>query len=124
MIPPGVQVCGEHAGRFPEGGDGLDGAGVTAALIRSMVRSTYSFEKSGPDQGGLVRTAQGCVCLPRHLRKRNSLLAPDWANHGRSLNHAQLLALVDGLDWKKIRPMDVKWPQSLVKNLWHFESGV
>jgi transposase len=29
------------------------------------------------------------------------------------MNHAQLLALVDGLDWKKIRPIDVKRPQSM-----------
>src|SRR4029078_10348010 len=28
------------------------------------------------------------------------------------LNHAQLLALVDGLDWKKVRPGAVKRPQS------------
>ena len=27
---PGLSsgICGEHAGRFPEGGDGLDGAGA------------------------------------------------------------------------------------------------
>lgn len=29
------------------------------------------------------------------------------------LNHAQLLALVDGLDWKRVRPVGVKRPQSL-----------
>jgi transposase len=29
------------------------------------------------------------------------------------LNHAQLLALVDGLDWKKVRPVAVKRPQSM-----------
>jgi transposase len=29
------------------------------------------------------------------------------------LNHAQLLALVDGLDWKKVRPVVVKRPQSM-----------
>jgi transposase len=29
------------------------------------------------------------------------------------LNHAQLLALVDGLDWQKVRPVAVKRPQSL-----------
>lgn len=29
------------------------------------------------------------------------------------LNHTQLLALVDGLDWKKVRPVAVRRPQSL-----------
>ena len=29
------------------------------------------------------------------------------------LNHSQLLALVDGLDWKKVRPVVVKRPQSM-----------
>jgi transposase len=29
------------------------------------------------------------------------------------LNHTQLLALVDGLDWKKVRPVAVKRPQSM-----------
>jgi transposase len=28
------------------------------------------------------------------------------------LNQVQLLALVDGLDWKKVRPVLVKRPQS------------
>ncbi|CAH1696407.1 hypothetical protein CHELA1G11_40039 [Hyphomicrobiales bacterium] len=29
------------------------------------------------------------------------------------LNHAQLLALVDGTDWKKVRAASVRRPQSL-----------
>jgi hypothetical protein len=29
------------------------------------------------------------------------------------LNHAQLLALIDGLDWTKVRPVVVKRPQTL-----------
>lgn len=29
------------------------------------------------------------------------------------LNHAQLLALVDGMDWKKVRSASVRRPQSL-----------
>ena len=29
------------------------------------------------------------------------------------LNHAQLLALIDGLDWTKVRPVAVKRPESV-----------
>jgi len=29
------------------------------------------------------------------------------------LNHARLLALIDGLDWTKVRPVAVKRPQSV-----------
>jgi transposase len=29
------------------------------------------------------------------------------------LNHAQLLALIDGLDWTKVRPVVVKRPQTV-----------
>jgi transposase len=29
------------------------------------------------------------------------------------LNHAQLLALVDGMDWKRVRPTTVRRPQSV-----------
>jgi transposase len=29
------------------------------------------------------------------------------------LNYAQLLALVDGMDWKKVRPITVQRPQSV-----------
>lgn len=33
--------------------------------------------------------------------------------HRVQLNHAQLLALVDGLDWQRVRPVAVKRPQSV-----------
>jgi hypothetical protein len=40
------------------------------------------------------------------------LLAEDCADPGAA-DHAQLLALVDGLDWTKVRPVVVKRPQSV-----------
>ena len=41
------------------------------------------------------------------------------------LNDTQLSALVDGLDWKKIRPVVVKRAGiDGLKKLWHFESGL
>ena len=40
------------------------------------------------------------------------------------LNHAQLLALVDGLDWKKVPTGGCKAAAiDGLKNLWHFKSG-
>ena len=82
MIPPEFRyMASTPVADFRKGAMGLMALVRTAALIRSMVRSTYFMsEKSGPDQGGLVRRHR-CVCLPRHSRKR-ILLAPDWANHG------------------------------------------
>jgi transposase len=38
-----------------------------------------------------------------------------WPRIGQNqvqLNYAQLMALVDGLDWKRMRPADVKRPVS------------
>jgi transposase len=49
------------------------------------------------------------VILFLYLEKVDAFPAPTKVR----LNQAQLLALVDGTDWKKVRPATVKRPQSV-----------
>jgi len=53
------------------------------------------------------------VCLFAKTLEETRFCWPKIAPTRVRLNHAQLLALVDGLDWTKVRPVVVKRPQSV-----------
>ncbi len=45
--------------------------------------------------------------------EKTKFCSPRIGPHRIQLNHAQLLALVDGLDWTMVRPVVVRRPQSV-----------
>jgi transposase len=53
------------------------------------------------------------ICLFAKTIEETRFCWPKIAPTRVQLNHAQLLALVDGLDWTKVRPVVVKRPQSV-----------
>jgi transposase len=68
-------------------------------------------KKGGSDQGGLAGR-QG-VCPFAKTLEEIKFYWPKIAPTRVQLNLAQLLALIDGLDWTKVRPVVVKRPQSV-----------
>jgi transposase len=89
MIPAGVQV---YVASMPV--DFRKGATGLMALVRDGGADPFS----------------GALYVFRS--KRADRIKAVWPAT-LQLNHAQLLALVDGLDWKKVRPVAVKRPQSM-----------
>jgi transposase len=53
------------------------------------------------------------VCLFAKTLEETQFCWPKIAPTRVQLNHAQLLALIDGLDWTKVRPVVVKRPQTV-----------
>ena len=113
MIPAGVQVyVASTPVDFRKGADGSDGAGARwwgRPIQRRAVR--VPFETGRSDQGGLVDGSG--VCLFAKTLEETKFCWPKIAPTRVQLNHAQLLALIDGLDWTKVRPVVVKRPQSV-----------
>src|SRR4029077_20059751 len=55
----------------------------------------------------------GGICLFAKTLEKEQFCRPRIAPATVRLNYAQLLALVDGMDWKKVRPITVQRPQSV-----------
>ena len=55
----------------------------------------------------------GGICLFAKTLEKEQFCWPRIAPATVRLNYAQLLALVDGMDWKKVRPTTVQRPQSV-----------
>ena len=95
MIPSGAKVLlASHPVDFRKGPDGL------MALVRDAGADPFSgalyvFRPKRADRIKIVWWDGTGLCL-----------------YAKRLEKAQLLALVDGLDWKKVRPVLVKRPQS------------
>lgn len=53
------------------------------------------------------------MCLFAKTLEETKFCWPKIAPTRVRLNHAQLLALIDGLDWTKVRPVAVKRPESV-----------
>ena len=51
------------------------------------------------------------VCLYAKRLEKAQFFWPRIGHHRVQLNHAQLLALVDGMDWKRVRSTPVKPPE-------------
>ena len=108
MIPAGVQVyVASMPVDFRKGTTGL------MALVRDggadpFSGALYVFRSKRAD-----RFDGTGVCLFAKTLEDAQFCWPRIGPATMQLNHAQLLALVDGLDWKKVRPVAVKRPQSM-----------
>ena len=70
----------------------------------------YVFRAKRADRVKIVWWDGSGICLyAKHLEKTSFC----WLQIGAvrvQLNHAQLMALLEGLDWKRVRPMTVRSP--------------
>jgi len=112
MIPSGAKVLlASHPVDFRKGPDGL------MALVRDAGAdpfngALYVFRAKRADRIKIVWWDGSGVCLYAKRLEKAQFCWPRIGQHRVQLNQAQLLALVDGLDWKKVRPVLVKRPQS------------
>lgn len=116
MIVPGADLKIYMATRpvdFRRGIDGLAAAVQEMLGLDPFCGAAFVFRAKRADRIKiLVWDRTGLVLVHKTLEKSQFC----WPRIGRArlrLNHAQLLALVDGLDWKRVRPVGVKRPQSL-----------
>jgi transposase len=112
MIPSGAKVLlASHPVDFRKGPDGL------MALVRDAGAdpfngALYVFRAKRADRIKIVWWDGSGLCLYAKRLEKAQFCWPRIGHHRVQLNQAQLLALVDGLDWKKVRPVLVKRPQS------------
>ena len=113
MIPAGVQVyVAVKPVDFRKGANGL------MALVRDggvdpFNGALYVFRSKRADRIKAVWWDGSGVCLFAKTLEETKFCWPRIGPSRVQLNHAQLLALVDGLDWKKVRPAVVRRPQSV-----------
>ncbi|MGR9443509.1 IS66 family insertion sequence element accessory protein TnpB [Rhizobium leguminosarum] len=100
-------------------------SGVTSGLHRmltllSLVRDAgsdpfngalYVFRAKRADRVKIVWWDGSGVCLYAKRLEKAQFCWPRIGHHRVQLNHAQLLALVDGMDWKRVRSTPVKPPE-------------
>jgi transposase len=112
MIPSGAKVLlASHPVDFRKGPDGL------MALVRDAGADPFSgalyvFRAKRADRIKIVWWDGSGLCLYAKRLEKAQFCWPRIGHSRVQLNQAQLLALVDGLDWKKVRPVLVKRPQS------------
>ena len=113
MIPAGVQVyVASTPVDFRKGATGL------MALVRDggadpFSGALYVFRSKRADRIKAVWFDGTGVCLFAKTLEEAQFCWPRIGPATVRLNHTQLLALVDGLDWKKVRPVAVRRPQSM-----------
>lgn len=113
MIPSGVKVfLASHPIDFRKGIDGL------LSLVRDAGSdpfdgALYVFRAKRADRIKIIWwDGTGVVLYAKRLEKAQFC----WPNIGHSrvqLNPAQLLALIDGMDWKRVHAVAVKQPESV-----------
>ncbi|WP_407169214.1 IS66 family insertion sequence element accessory protein TnpB [Bradyrhizobium sp. ORS 111] len=113
MIPAGVQV---HVASTPV--DFRKGAMGLMALVRDGGIDPFSgalhvFRSKRADKIKIVWFDGTGVCLFAKTLEETKFCWPRIAPTRVQLNHAQLLALIDGLDGTKVRPVVVKRPESV-----------
>ena len=112
MIPSGAKVLlASHPVDFRKGPDGL------MALVRDAGAdpfngALYVFRAKRADRLKILWWDGSGLCLFAKRLEKAQFCWPRIGHTRVQLNQAQLLALVDGLDWKKVRPVLVKRPQS------------
>ncbi len=113
MIPSGTRVLvASHPIDFRKGPDGL------MALVRDAGADPFSgalyvFRAKRADRIKIVWWDGTGLCL---YAKRLEKAAFCWPRIGHAevqLNHAQLLALLDGMDWQRVRAVPPSRPQSV-----------
>lgn len=110
MIPSGVKVfLASQPVDFRKGPDSL------LSLVRDAGQDPFSgalyvFRAKRADRIKIVWWDGSGVCLYAKRLERSAFCWPRIGHVRVQLNHAQLMALVDGLDWKRVRPMAVRAP--------------
>jgi len=111
MIPSGVKVfLASHPVDFRRGIDGL------VALVRDAGSdpfdgALYVFRAKRADRIKIVWWDGSGVCLYLKRLEKAKFCWPRIGHHRVQMNPAQLMALVDGMDWKRVRTMAVKPPE-------------
>ena len=110
MMPSGVKVyLASQPVDFRKGPDSL------LSLVRDAGSDPFSgalyvFRAKRADRVKIVWWDGTGVCLFAKRLEESSFCWPRIGSVRVQLNHAQLMALLDGLDWKRVRPMAVKAP--------------
>jgi transposase len=111
MIPAGTKIfLASHPVDFRKGPDSL------LALVRDAGSdpfngSLYVFRAKRADRIKIAWWDGSGVCLYSKRLEKNQFVWPKIGPARVQLNHAQLLALVDGMDWKRVRSAAVKRPE-------------
>jgi transposase len=112
MIPAGVKVLlASHPVDFRKGPDGL------MALVRDAGADLFSgalyvFRAKRADRVKIVWWDGTGLCLYAKRLEKAKFCWPRIGHNRVQLSHAQLLALVEGMDWKRVRAASVRRPQS------------
>jgi len=110
MMPSGVKVyLASEPVDFRKGPDSL------LSLVRDAGSDPFSgalyvFRAKRADRVKIVWWDGTGVCLFAKRLEKSAFCWPRIGPVRVQLNHAQLTALLDGLDWKRVRPMAVKAP--------------
>lgn len=111
MIPSSVKVfLASHPVDFRKGPDSL------LSLVRDAGNdpfngALYVFRAKRADRIKIVWWDGSGVCLYAKRLEKAQFCWPRIGHSRVQLNHAQLLALVDGMDWKRVRAVPVKPPE-------------
>jgi len=71
----------------------------------------YVFRAKRADRIKIVWWDGSGVCLYAKRLEKSQFCWPRIGHCRVQLNHAQLLALIDGMDWKRVRAVPVKPPE-------------
>jgi transposase len=113
MIPAGVKVyLASHPVDFRKGIDGL------LALVRDAGSdpfdgALYVFRAKRADRVKIVWWDGSGACLYLKRLEKARFVWPPIGHHRVQLHHAQLLALVDGMDWKRVQAAPNMRPESV-----------
>ena len=112
MIPPGARILLRAAAvDFRKGPEGLVSL-VRDAGADPFDGSVYVFRAKRADRIKIVWWDGSGLCLFAKRLERSHFCWPTAGSHEIRLSYAQAMALVEGLDWKRVRAVDVRAPQS------------
>ena len=112
MIPSGARVfLRSGAVDFRKGPDGL------VSLVRDAGADPFSgalfvFRAKRADRIKIVWWDGSGLCLFAKRLEQSHFCWPSAGSAEIRLSHAQLMALVEGLDWKRVRAVEVRAPRS------------
>jgi transposase len=81
-----------------------------AMVLEPMAHHGSMFRAKRADRVKIVWWDGSGVCLFAKRLEKSSFCWPRIGPVRVQLNHAQLMALLEGLDWKRVRPVAVKAP--------------
>jgi len=112
MIPSGVRVLvASQPVDFRRGPDGLL-ALVRDAGANPFDGTLYVFRAKRADRIKIVWWDGTGLCLFAKRLEKAAFCWPRIGHNRVQVNYAQLMALVDGMDWKKVRAVPISRPQS------------